>query len=211
MVDNLKHSWNAFSKEVAKQHSDTFGHPSMASRQLLLERLQAMEKRLLRVIDFGCGNGQLCQYFLDNDLQMEYVGLDFSTALLYVAKEKLEHYPQVDFIKADINDPTEIKGLFDVAIYSHVFELLSSPERSLHYAHQLAGTVMLRFYEPPEFEFDTVELRQMELGAEPVTYIRRKMSHDYYRLILAKSGCQRVDVYKDSGSKDQIHVLSFNA
>ena len=209
-MDNLKQSWNAFSKEVAKQYLDTFGHPSTTSRQLLFERLKAMKKKPLRVIDFGCGNGQLCQYFLENGLQMEYVGLDFSTALLDVAREKLQSYPQVDFIEADINEPSEIRGPFDVAIYSHVFELLSSPEQSLHYARRLAGTVMIRFYEPPEFEFNTVELREMDLGAEPVAYIRRKMSQDYYRMILAKEGCQRVDVYKDSGSKDQIHVLSFH-
>jgi hypothetical protein len=49
----------------------------------------------------------------------------------------------------------------------------------------------------------------MDVGGEAVPYLRRKMSRDYYRLILAKAGCREVDVYRDESSKDQIHLLRF--
>jgi hypothetical protein len=39
--------------------------------------------------------------------------------------------------------------------------------------------------------------------------LRRKMSRDYYRLILSRIGCRQVDLYDDETSKDQVHVLRF--
>ncbi|EIJ45206.1 hypothetical protein GWL_46460 [Herbaspirillum sp. GW103] len=49
----------------------------------------------------------------------------------------------------------------------------------------------------------------MDVGQkEQVPFIRRKMSRDYYRLILARIGCKNVDIYRDT-TKDQVHVLTF--
>jgi hypothetical protein len=35
------------------------------------------------------------------------------------------------------------------------------------------------------------------------------MSRDHYRLILTKSGCTAVDVYRDEISTDQVHLLRY--
>ena len=103
-----------------------------------------------------------------------------------------------------------LDGHWDVAIYSHVVEILGSPEHSIRRAAQLADAIAIRFFEPPEFDDDLVELREMEVGdGTAVPYLRRKMSRDYYRMILAKSGCRSVDVYRDDFSKDQVHLLRF--
>jgi hypothetical protein len=88
--------------------------------------------------------------------------------------------------------------------------MLSSPERSLLKARTFAGLIIIRFFEPPDFETDTVELRDMDIGeGRTVPYIRRKMSRDYYRLILTKLGCTSVDVYRAESAKDQVHVLHY--
>ena len=86
--------------------------------------------------------------------------------------------------------------------------MLESPELSLREAKKVTNRILIRFFEPPEFEVDTVELREMDLGFGNVPYLRRKMSSSYYNLILANINCRRVDVYRDA-TKDQVHLLHF--
>jgi hypothetical protein len=96
-----------------------------------------------------------------------------------------------------------------VALYSHVLEMLGSPQLSLQRAAKLARTVVVRFFEPPDGEVDIVEIREMDVGDRLVPYIRRTMSRDYYRLILARAGCEAIEIYRCESAVDQVHVLRF--
>jgi ubiquinone/menaquinone biosynthesis C-methylase UbiE len=148
----------------------------------------------------------LLEFFKEKGLACEYTGVDFSDALLAVARCQ---NPEATFIQGDVNHlSTFVSGPFDFVLYSHVIEMLESPELSLHEARKTTNRVVIRFFEPPEFDVDTVELREMDLGLGKVPYLRRKMSRSYYQLILANAGCKRVDVYRDV-CKDQVHVLYF--
>ena len=69
-------------------------------------------------------------------------------------------------------------------------------------------SILIKFFEPPNSDFDKVELKEMDLGLSSVPYLRRKMSKKYYQLILANLGCKKVDIYFDN-SKDEVHVLHF--
>lgn len=206
-MSKIRDSWNAIAPTVAKEYLKTFGHPAESSKLLLLDILRsAFGTKKPRILDLGCGNGQLFEFFKAHGWPCRYTGIDFSQALLDVAEAQS---PDGMFIQGDINDAGNlVQEQMDCVIYSHVLEMLESPEQSLIEARKLAKTVAIRFFEPPEFEVDTVELREMDLGAGSVPYLRRKMSKSYYRLILANAGCKSVDVYRDT-SKDQIHVLHF--
>lgn len=207
-MNELSDSWNAFSPDIASKYLKTYGSPSKTSKQLLLDILRQYTAQLNRpkLIDLGCGNGQLCEFFDEKGYLCDYTGVDFSDVLLDAGRNSSPH---AMFIKDDVNSLAGVSGKFDVALYSHVVELLTSPEASLARARNLADLVVIRFYEPPEFDMDSVELRWLDIGSEKqVPYLRRKMSRDYYRLILARLDCKRVDIFRDS-SKDQIHVLVF--
>jgi hypothetical protein len=70
--------------------------------------------------------------------------------------------------------------------------------------------VVIRFFEPPEHEWDFVELREMDVGeGRTAPYLRRQIGREEYRLMLARCGCERVDVYDDETAADQVHVLHF--
>lgn len=207
-MSNLRDSWNAFSPDVASRYLKTYGHPSASSKALLVDVLRQYTNKNPRpsVIDLGCGNAQLGEYFVEQRLDCEYTGVDFSDVLLEAGRLAL---PSANFIKDDVNELSTVTGHYDVALYSHVVELLSAPEDSLAAAKRLASLVIIRFYEPPEFDRDSIELRWLDVGSEKqVPYLRRKMSRDYYRLILSRLGCQSVDIFRDT-TKDQIHVLKF--
>lgn len=206
-MSRSRESWGSFSPEVAAAYLKTFGHPAPGSKQILLDVMRSMSVgKKPSVIDLGCGNGQLYEYFKEQGWQCDYTGVDFSEALLSVAHCQ---NPDGMFIHGDVNQlSTLITRKFDFVIYSHVIEMLESPEQSLLEAKKATDRVLIRFFEPPEFDVDTVELREMDLGQGKVPYLRRKMSRSYYQLLLAEVGCKKVDVFQDV-SKDQVHVLYF--
>jgi ubiquinone/menaquinone biosynthesis C-methylase UbiE len=205
----LQDSWNSFSPKVAKEYLKTYGSPSVSSKHLLLDVLRRVSARISnpKIIDLGCGNCQLAEFFKAQNFSCRYTGVDFSEVLLGAAKSAM---PEISLIKSDVNFLSEVSGSYDIAIYSHVLELLSAPEDSLFAAKNLSKIIVIRFYEPPEFDRDSVELRWLDNGSDSrVPYIRRQLSKDYYSLILSRIGCTKVEIYRDI-DKDQIHVLSFN-
>lgn len=212
MTDTLENSWSAFTADVAKVYLDGHGHPSLRSKELLVDILADIGRGdALRILDIGCGNGQLLRHFRSRALPCTYVGVDFSTTLLAAAREQFANDRSATFFHDNVETLGTVTERFDAAVFSHVIEILSCPEASLRRAAALARLVLIRFFEPPEFDVDTVELREMDIGnGTMVPYLRRKMSRDYYRLILARMNCRKVDIYQAEGDKDQIHVLSFN-
>lgn len=206
MSDQLQKSWSAFPEDVARRYLKSFGHPSQDSKLILYEILEEMKLPDLRLLDLGCGNANLAEYFAGKKLKFFYTGVDFSDVLLDAAKLA---YPLGQFVCDDVNVLGNLSPEYDVAVYSHVMEMLPSPESSLRAASRVAKKIVIRFFEPPADRPDWVELSEMDVGGEmKMPYLRRRMSQDYYELILNKIGCTNVDVYHTM-SKDQVHVLHY--
>jgi ubiquinone/menaquinone biosynthesis C-methylase UbiE len=207
-MKSLHDSWNSFSPEMAEKYLKTFGHPSLTSKELLWEVLHSLGRgKKLKIVDLGCGNANMAEYLQSKGMDFSYTGVDASEELLKVAASALT---EVDFVQDDLCKLSKVGGQFDVALYSHVLEILSSPEESLLAARNMAKKIVIRFFEPPEHEADVTELRWMDVGqADPVPYLRRKMSRDFYRLVLSRIKCRQVDVFRDVSSRDQVHVLHF--
>jgi SAM-dependent methyltransferase len=213
MNEILRKSWSSITKKSAKNYLKGFGNGSLASKVIVAEILKDLKSKLgdLKVIEFGCGNGQLFETLVDNGVNCHYTGVDFSEPLLSVARENFINY-DAKFVNDDVEKLSNITEKYNVGIYSHVIEVLSSPEESLFNAKQITDIIIIRFFEPPKFDYDRVELRQMKISEESeetVPYIRRQMSRDYYRLMLTKIGCAKVEVYEDLTSNDEVHVLYF--
>jgi ubiquinone/menaquinone biosynthesis C-methylase UbiE len=209
--DVLSRSWGAMTRERAAAYMRTFGHPAQSSKQLLVDILEIhVKKRPMSILEIGCGNGQIYDYMRKRGIDCTYTGTDFSEPLLQAARSVHVGDPKARFLNSDAHDLEHAGDGFDVAIYSQVLEALASPEKSLRRARELASQTIIRFFEAPNHDVDTVELREMEIGdGRMVPYIRRSMSRDYYRLILSKIGCRSVDIYRDDLSPDEVHVLSF--
>ena len=208
----LKDSWSAFDRKIAEVYLDGYGHPSPRSKELMASLLKELyAARRFTLADFGCGNGPLFGFFKSKDLNLSYIGYDFSTVLIEAANARYPGDSNVTFVEADIQDP-EMKGeSCDIALFSHVLETLPSPEKALLAAKRLAPIVMVRFFEPPDHNHDLTELRMMVVGegSQPVPYLRRSMSRGYYNYVLGATGCRRVDVHQVNGDIDQVHLLHY--
>lgn len=206
-MDQNNTSWNSFSEREAEGYLKTSGHAATTSKNLLTYYLKKEAKdKKISIIDLGCGNGQLYETWKEAGLNFTYTGVDFSEPLLAVARK---NYLEAIFISDDVNTLERITDKYDVAVYSHVLEVLSSPETSLIRAKEIANKVFIRFFEPPEFKTDSVELKMMNVSSllPHAPYLRRKMSKDYYRSLWQKAGFEKLETFKDESSKDQIHIL----
>jgi ubiquinone/menaquinone biosynthesis C-methylase UbiE len=210
-MSRLRDSWNAFSPEIAARYLKSFGYPSHDSKQLVLDILkEAAGGRRLRLLELGCGNGQLAEFLAENKLGFEYTGVDFSEPLLEAGRKVFATNDRVRFIRDDAQTLEKIDGHYDYAIFSHVVEMLSSPQTGLRAARRFADKLILRLFEPPEqYDVTTCELHEMDLGQGPVPYLRWKMGQSFYQLMLSELGATRVDIYR-SADRDQLHVVHFD-
>ena len=99
----------------------------------------------LRVLELGCGTGGLLATLAPSF----GVGVDFSGAMLDVARAR---YPQLHFVEGDVEDPSVIAALpgpFDVIVISDTIGLLDDCEaviRSLHAVSTPDTRVVLSYY-----------------------------------------------------------------
>lgn len=201
----IQNSWNNIPKEISSKYLDGVGNPSVGSRELLIAIIKKLSQKYgNKIIDIGCGNANLYKYLNEKKINIDYTGIDFSKNLIEAAKAS---YPENNFILDDVISLGSIHEKYNIAIYSHVVEMLSSPEESLFHASNLADIIIIRFFEPPIHKFDSVHILDLNLTDKKSPYIRRKMSSQYYQLILNTIHAENVHVYQDYKSKDQIHVI----
>ena len=98
--------------------------------------LQFLIRPELRVLDLGCGNGDL----LSRLRPAEGIGVDFSPAMVAVAKNR---YPHLQFIVGDIENAETIRLLgprpFDVILLSDTVGSLEDIQRSFELLHPLCS------------------------------------------------------------------------
>ncbi len=91
-----------------QQFYQTFALQFSATRMQLQPGVQRLLNRFSsedRILDLGCGNGELAREMDRRGYQGTYVGLDFSPGLLAVARESSFRNLQSNFITADLTSP----------------------------------------------------------------------------------------------------------
>jgi SAM-dependent methyltransferase len=75
-------------------------------------RIQPGVRRILasisvqdQILDLGCGNGAAAISLASQEYRGEYLGLDFSSELLAIARRRLADYSRFYFIQADLGTP----------------------------------------------------------------------------------------------------------
>jgi len=96
----------------------------------------------LRVLEIGCGDGDLLAYLHP----AHGLGIDFSAEMIRRAKEK---HPNLEFIQADAHDLSALNEIFDVIILSDVVNDLWDVQRVLEQLKSLCHArtrIILNFY-----------------------------------------------------------------
>ncbi len=89
-----------FYQTFASQFSDTRQRIQPGVRMIL----DSMDPSS-RILDLGCGNGELARELVQREFDGQYVGLDFSNALLNAAREGVAGIENFNFIQGNLADP----------------------------------------------------------------------------------------------------------
>jgi len=90
--------------EINRQFYADFGKNFSATRQRLQPGVQKIISGLAgteRILDLGCGNGELARTLAQTGFHGTYLGLDFSLPLLADAESQPDGFP-VEFLEADL-------------------------------------------------------------------------------------------------------------
>ena len=117
--------------ELNRRFYEAFAVDFSATRQRLQPGVQRLLPRLLdarRILDLGCGNGELARRLRQNGFSGSYLGLDFSAGLLEHARRQTGATGEFDFRQADLSSPGWSAGLppasFDLILAFAVFHHL---------------------------------------------------------------------------------------
>lgn len=72
-----------------------------------------------KILDFGCGKGDLYEFIKKRDISINYCGIDVNENLIKLAKSK---YPETEFIAVDLEE-SEFERVFDAIFICGVFNL----------------------------------------------------------------------------------------
>jgi SAM-dependent methyltransferase len=205
MSNVLKDSWNNFNEEYAKEYLKYF--PKNLHTEAVLDIFSSKDNP--SVIDIGCGNCQLYNTFSEFKKPFIYTGIDWSIPLLESYKCNNQNF---SVINGDILDnQSYLDKKYDAVIISHVVELVSSPEKLLKIASNLANKIYIVWYEYPRIEDSIFEVRNYvnsfnESKNIISPYLRSKISKDYWSFILQKNNLK---VLKESymSEKDVLTIL----
>lgn len=98
----------------------TFAESFSATRQRIqpgVSQILDMIPPTARLLDLGCGNGNLAHELAERGFLGSYLGLDFSTNLVQIASKKLP--PNAKIQQADLTDP-----IWDVSLPDHAFDVI---------------------------------------------------------------------------------------
>jgi SAM-dependent methyltransferase len=112
----------------------------------LLDRAIADEAR---IVDVGCGTGQMCLYLARGHRQV--VGVDVTRASLALASEAARRFDldRVRFVETDLRQPGVRAGAFDVVYSAGVLHHTADPRASFAQVARLArtgGTIVVGVY-----------------------------------------------------------------
>jgi SAM-dependent methyltransferase len=128
--DDWEHHWDSFAKAAAQ-------NPAQAYRRKLVFGLLALESQRspVRLLEFGCGPGDLAYEIAAAYPNAEIAGLDLSATGLAVAARKV---PRATFWQCDLTQPVTppsgMSGWATHAVCSEVLEHLDDPAAFLRNA-----------------------------------------------------------------------------
>lgn len=164
------------------------------------------DKRALRVLELGSGNGERLDLVLDSGIKVNWTGIDISSAL--VESATLRH-PNQTWIVGDAEYPELVLGdvsvrPFDICLFCHVLEMLESPELALRKAKHLGNVTIIEFFEPPNGIAHKSEIKLLPETNLP--YLRHTIGRETYLAWIANAGFKNLIIHQTFG-KYEVHVL----
>jgi SAM-dependent methyltransferase len=126
-------AWNGYEGEHWATHDDRYDAVNSGFNGFLLDAIAARD----RVLDIGCGNGQLTR--LAAGQAMSATGVDLSGPMLARARERAADVPNVTFEQGDVQVYPFRDGQFDIAVSRFGVMFFADPVAAFANVHRALG------------------------------------------------------------------------
>lgn len=220
-MDNLDDleldAWRSFDSGFANDYLRSEKSREQRARKKVVSLISKMyddldidankEKRALRILEFGSGNGERFDLVLKSGVKVEWTGIDISPALVESATTR---YPSQTWLVGNAEYPERVLGNsderpYDICLFCHVLEMLSSPQLALMKARLMGIYTIIEFFEPPKGVVHRTEIRNLPESNLP--YLRHSIGKSTYLTWLVDAGFKKLDIHQTFGEYE-VHVLS---
>ncbi len=140
------------------------------TRNYILEALsQFNESNYMKVLDLGCGSGQLIAEILGNFSNIEITGIDFSRKMLEISKSR---NPQARHINLNAEELHKLDESYDLIICTHSLPYYKKPENVMKELGRLLadnGRILIGFASGNSL-YDKFILSFVKLTTGPANY-----------------------------------------
>ncbi|MDF2949045.1 MAG: methylase involved in ubiquinone/menaquinone biosynthesis [Sedimentibacter sp.] len=140
------------------------------TRKYILQAMSEMKSNEnIKILDLGCGPGQLITELYENLKNIEITGIDFSDKMIEISKER---NPKASHIKLDVAELYKLKGKYDIIICTHSLPYYKEPENVFKELSRLLkdnGRVFMGFASGDNF-YDKLALSFVKLTTGPANY-----------------------------------------
>ncbi|MBD3280051.1 methyltransferase domain-containing protein [Candidatus Dojkabacteria bacterium] len=141
-INKLNNLNKKFYEAQAQSFSDT-RKVHWPGWERVLDELGLQNKKDLKILDIGCGNGRFLQFLQDKEIEVQrYLGIDSSVELIKIAKDR---YANRERIKFEVKDTLTEGGLesltdkYDLVVLFGVMHHIPGFENRLKLLKDLAG------------------------------------------------------------------------
>ena len=177
-------------KEYWNRRVEQFGHTGWAhpvlykydqkTRVDLIDKLAKVDPQS-RILDFGCGTGEMIKALVKRYPQSQITGVDVSDKVIDIAKKNLNAFKNVDFFSDGIDSPKLMAGSFDLILCITVLQHFE-PNHLTHAFKRL--TSLLR----PNGRI--IILENIYQRPQSNNYINTSFGESSWREVIAASGLQ---------------------
>lgn len=157
-----------------------------------------------KVLDLGCGPGELIRELLDENPNLDILGVDFSKNMLDISKK---NNPKVRYILMDVSDLNKIDEKFHSIISTHSFPYYKNHEKVIKDLYNILeddGKAYIGFASGNSI-YDKIALLFVKLTTGPANYPSDK---EFKELIFPYFKVENIKVIKERKYMPRIAIYT---
>jgi len=148
------------------------------TRDYILQVMGELGKREepVRILDVGCGPGELMAELQSQFEKAELTGIDFSSGMLAISRQKNK---RAKHLKMDVADLGTLKERYQVIVCTHSLPYYKEPEKVMRNLHRLLADdgILYMGFASGNSLYDRLLLSLVKLTTGPASY----PSHEKYK------------------------------